>query len=243
MRTKTKCRAIKYWLKFCEPEHQNKLSGIAFTDQIGQDKRELWSSKLKRLLNLAGLGDIWSAKTNTPAIMNYIRQRLLDIEQQTWISEIHNDERKDPHRKNKLRTFRKFKLTHDYENYLTNVRNTNHRVAITKLRLSNHKLAIETGRYVKPYQPPDQRICPLCKTGLEDEEHFLMNCIAYRDPRRELFNTLKKETNLILDSMTPSSAFTTLISMKQGEKTQTIVAKYVYDRFRERDRRVKYNLV
>ena len=69
-----------------------------------------------------------------------------------------------------------------------------------------------------------------------------MNCIAYRDPRRELFNTLKKETNLILDSMT-LSAFTTLISLKQGEKTQRIVAKYVYDRFHERDRRVKYNLV
>ena len=70
-----------------------------------------------------------------------------------------------------------------------------------------------------------------------------MNCIAYRDPRRELFNTLKKETNLILDSMTPSSAFATLISMKQGEKMQKIVAKYVYDHFHERDRRVKYNLV
>ncbi|XP_073251799.1 uncharacterized protein [Porites lutea] len=248
MQTKTKCRAIKYWLKLCEPEHQNKLSGIAFTDQIGQDKKELWSSKLKRLLNLAGLGDIWSAKTNTPAIMSYIRQRLLDIEQQTWISEIqelteHNDQRKNPHQKNKLRFFRKFKLTHDYENYVTNVRNINHRVAITKLRLSNHKLAIETGQYVKPYQPPEERICPLCKTGLEDEEHFLMNCIAHRDPRRELFNTLKKETYVFLDSVTPSSAFATLISMKQGEKTQKIVAKYVCDRFRERDRRVKYNLV
>ena len=66
-----------------------------------------------------------------------------------------------------------------------------------------------------------------------------MNCIAHRDPRRELFNTLKKETNLILDSMTPSSAFATLISMKQGEKTQKIVAKCVYDRFRERGRRVR----
>ena len=65
-----------------------------------------------------------------------------------------------------------------------------------------------------------------------------MNCIAHTDPRRELFNTLKKETNLILDSISPSSAFATLISMKQGEKTQRIVAKYVYDRFRERDRRV-----
>ena len=70
-----------------------------------------------------------------------------------------------------------------------------------------------------------------------------MNCIAYRDPRRELFNTLKNETNLFLDSMTLSSAFATLISMKQAEKTQKIVAKYVCDRCRERDRRVKYNLV
>ena len=70
-----------------------------------------------------------------------------------------------------------------------------------------------------------------------------MYCIAYRDPRRELFNTLKKETNLILDSMTPSLIFTRLISMEQGEKMQKIVAKYVCDRFRERDRRVKYNLV
>ena len=52
---------------------------------------------LKRLLNLAGLGDIWSAKTNHSATMTYIRQRLLDIDQRTSISEIHNDERKDPH--------------------------------------------------------------------------------------------------------------------------------------------------
>ena len=55
-----------------------------------------------------------------------------------------------------------------------------------------------------------------------------MNCTAYRDPRRELFNTLKKETNLFLDFMTPSSAFSTLISMKLGEKTQKIVAKSTY---------------
>ena len=65
----------------------------------------------------------------------------------------------------------------------------------------------------------------------------------YNRAEISLFNTLKKETNLFLDSMTPSSAFATLISMKQGEKTQKIVAKYVCDRFRERDRRVKYNLV
>ena len=48
MRTKTKCRAIKYWLTFCEPGHQNKFSGIlAFTDQIDQDKKELWTETLR----------------------------------------------------------------------------------------------------------------------------------------------------------------------------------------------------
>ena len=61
-------------------------------------------------------------------------------------------------KKKKQRTFRKFKLTHNYENYLTKVRKINHRVAITRLRLSKHKLAIESGRYAKPYHHPDQRI-------------------------------------------------------------------------------------
>ena len=70
-----------------------------------------------------------------------------------------------------------------------------------------------------------------------------MNCIAYRDPRRDLFNELKTETNLFLDSMNPSTAFAKLISMKQGEKTLKMVAKYVFDRLRERERYVKYNLV
>ena len=90
---------------FGETEKVTAGDSSIYLDQIGQDKRELWSSKLKRLLNLAGLGDIWSAKTNTPAIMSYIRQRLLDIEQQTWISEIHNDERKDPHQKKQTKNF------------------------------------------------------------------------------------------------------------------------------------------
>ena len=43
--------------------------------------------------------------------------------------------------------------------------------------------------------------------------------------------------------MTLSSAFATLISMKQGEKTQKIAAKYICDRLREGERRIKYNLV
>ena len=96
---KTKCRTIKYCLTFCELEHQNKLSGIAFADLIGKDKTEIWQRKLKRLLNLSGLCDISSVKTNNSHNMNYLQQRLSDIEQHTWIGEIHNNERNDPNQK------------------------------------------------------------------------------------------------------------------------------------------------
>ena len=53
-----------------------------------------------------------------------------------------------------------------------------------------------------------------------------MNCIAYRDPRRELSNTLKKETNLILDSMTPSSAFTTYMIASAKEIDALIITLF-----------------
>ena len=69
-----------------------------------------------------------------------------------------------------------------------------------------------------------------------------MNCMAFRYPSRVPFNKLKMETYLFLDSVTPSTAFAKL-AMNQGEKTQKLVAKYVCDRLREKERCVKYNLV
>ena len=46
------------------------------------------------------------------------------------------------------------------------------------VRLSNHKLAIETGRYSRPFKKPEERICPICKIEMEDEYHFLNICPA-----------------------------------------------------------------
>ena len=82
-----------------------------------------------------------------------------------------------------LRTFRKFKTIENYkcEDYLRQVTNVQHRITLTKLRLSNHKLAIETGRYVRPYKKPEDRICPICKKDVEDEIYFLTLCPAYQE--------------------------------------------------------------
>ena len=55
-----------------------------------------------------------------------------------------------------------FKTIDNYkrEDYLHQVTNTRHRIALTKLRLSNHKLAIETGHYSRPAQETCRKNLP-----------------------------------------------------------------------------------
>ena len=80
-------------------------------------------------------------------------------------------------RKKRIKRIREEKC----EDYLRQVTNILHRITLTKLRLSNHKLAIETGRYVRPYNKPKERICSICKKkDVEDEIHFstLFPCVS-----------------------------------------------------------------
>ena len=126
-----------------------------------------------------GLGELWMKVHYADiGIINMIRQRLKDIELQRWLSEINQQS-------NKMRTYRLFKMMDNYkcEDYLHQVTNTRHRIALTKLRLSNHKLAIETGRYSRLFKKPAERICAVCQKEMENEYHFLNICPAYQEKR------------------------------------------------------------
>jgi len=58
------------------------------------------------------------------------------------------------------------------------------RYSFTKLRVSANRLFIETGRWEKPNSIPlDERLCTNCNV-LEDEFHFVCECIFYNDLRR-----------------------------------------------------------
>ena len=51
---------------------------------------------------------------------------------------------------------------------------------------------IEKGRHKRPKIPREQRFCPFCPTEVEDESHFLMQCILYEN-RNELFMAAETE--------------------------------------------------
>ena len=100
-------RNFKFWLILTKhPKH--KLSQVVYNDMKSRMNKELWSQKLKRVLDQIRLGYLWTkAHESDIGILNIIKQRLKDIELQRWLSDVNNDVRKDANQKNKLRTFQK----------------------------------------------------------------------------------------------------------------------------------------
>ena len=136
-----------------------------------------------------------------------------------------------------MRTYRLFKTIDNYkcEDYLHQVTNTRHRIALTKLRLSNHKLAIETGRYSRPFKKPEERIYPICKIEMEDEYHFLNICPAYQEKRCSLLDYLEKEYRIKISRMSPNKIFMFLINRSSGNaKIQKLIAKHIFECFEKR---------
>ena len=126
-------------------------------------------------------------------------------------------------------------LLYKCEFYLRQVTNSRHRITLTKQRLSNHKLATETGRYVRRYKKPEERICPICKKDVEDEIHFLTLCPAQQEKRSTLFEYLKKEYRISVNRMAPDDVFLSLINPPSKKKqVQKLIAKYVFDRDEKR---------
>ena len=91
---------------------------------------------------------------------------------------------------NKLRTLALFKGSCIYEPYLNIIQNKNERKELTRLRISAHKLAIESGRYTRPYRPVYERKCKLCDiVSIEDEKHFLTECNFFINEREVLYKS------------------------------------------------------
>lgn len=93
--------------------------------------------------------------------------------------------------KDKLRTYRTFKTKLELEPYLLSEQNKLGRYLLTSLRSGTNKLRIETGRWKKPKEDKEDRVCMTCMDGaVEDEKHFLLHCVAYEALREKLFRDI-----------------------------------------------------
>ena len=131
--------------------------------------------------------------------------------------------------KSKLRTYALIKQNIGREDYLKEIRNTKHRQKLTKLRLSNHQLMIEKGRHKN--LPKEERICPMCLEGIEDEIHFLTKCKHFQQLREPLLTScsqLRPQFEYYSDEEKFIFIMTTPVLMGN-------VSKFIHSAFEERD--------
>lgn len=134
---------------------------------------------------------------------------------------------------NKLRTYKLFKNSFKIESYLKIIGCPKTRSVLTRFRISNHNLSIETGRHKNT--PINARICLQCNNAeVEDEKHFMIDCMEYNIYRRKLFSEIQILSNKFTN-MNTIEKFTFLMR-SENPKIILLVANYIKLSFEHRNK-------
>ena len=87
----------------------------------------------------------------------------------------------------KLDTYAIFKVSFGKEKYLSCITNFTYRQCLSRIRLAAHDLQVELGR--RNNTPRQDRICLLCNRGVENEQHFLLECETLTHIREQYLPT------------------------------------------------------
>ena len=127
---------------------------------------------------------------------------------------------------NKLRTYRLFKDSFHFENYLDNIKIKKHRVALTRFRLSCHNLQIEAGRHHIPKIPYDRRLCDECGV-IQDEIHALSFCRLYSEYREGFMKVFHEQTIDVFQNISSTLLFRFIMNC-EDPKVQRALGAFVY---------------
>ena len=111
--------------------------------------------------------------------------------------------------------------------YLDRICIQKYRHALSRLRLSTHRLAIETGRWNKPTRIPlDERKCQVCNR-LEDEFHFILECQLFQEYRKPYIKKYYWNRPNVIK----------LVELLKSENLSTVkrLATYIYESFAKRN--------
>ena len=131
-----------------------------------------------------------------------------------------------------LRTYKMFKLHFERELYLDQVKDFRYRNAITRLRTSSHTLEIERGRHRRPKICVENRLCLMCKS-VEDERHFLIDCLLYDEQRQCLFSKIITKDDTFCH-LSGEDKFIYLLT-SGDQQILTWVGKFIYRSFEQRE--------
>ena len=112
----------------------------------------------------------------------YIVKKLLRNLVSDWFEAVNRPGSINGNGQNKLRM-----CSYCIENYCKLIMPFKHQSSMAIFRRGVAPLRIETGRYENIRE--DQRICPICKSGIENETHATLKCYLYEEMRTALVDT------------------------------------------------------
>jgi hypothetical protein len=179
--------AIKYWLRM---EHGSPNLFLNKAYQCVKTENHQWVQSIKCLLYRNGFGYVWE-NPHCVQIKSFGRifQARLDAQyEQKWYEKISSS--------NRYEELSFLNDRYEIRSYLQTVENIEIRNTFTRLRCDMNKLQMCVGRTQNI--PREKRICPLCNTGTETVEHFLLDCQAYDNDRQEFIRDMSSTDRLFI---------------------------------------------
>ena len=141
-----------------------------------------WATEVLKMVNDLNLDINDVQKTFAIDCKHAVQSNYIE----TWFTNLH-DTQSNPI----LRTYRTIKCDFAMEPYLYHVKKLKYRHSIAKLRCSSHVLEIERGQHTRPKTPVVDRKCLVCNK-IEDEKHFVLECIVNKAERDWFFGKVSQ---------------------------------------------------
>ena len=231
MTLKYTCKILKYWKRILELDGTHPVksayNSLLELNDLGQTN---WCTHVKHILYENQLAHVWEAQQLDNNIMNTLIENIYKRFMDKCMQDVNNSEQNP-----KLRTYKLFKTEFKQEPYLNFMTNPKHAYALARFRISSHNLRVETGRYVKPKIPIEDRICLYCTSHcVEDERHFLLKCTLYNQERADLINVSRLFIPQI-DELDEISLFNSIMSSCELPVVEAL-GKYIYSSLDKRYR-------
>ena len=115
--------------------------------------------------------------------------------------------------------YAKSKINTGTEGYIES--NITRQQTLAKFRTGTYPITIETGRYTR--QPQEERTCPYCINAIEDEPHFLVECLHYSRTREQLFHEFEDGTSINLNSVDTDDKLFLLLNITKASRGVSVV--------------------
>ena len=186
-------RMINYWLKVISlPDSSlaKTMYNVLLNDLSNNPTTNNWAANIKSILQTNGFGYVWARQgisDSNKVFSNKLRTRIQDQYIQYWNESIQST--------SDHRLYKTIYTTFGLQKYLCDISISEHRKALTKIRLGSHNFLIERGRWNVPKLDFLQRKCETCNI-IEDEFHCIFECTRFSDQRKNLPNYLNKKPSM-----------------------------------------------